>query len=330
MDIDFGRDPSSALTMPRSGSSSGSVQRLTSFGAWKDFVRDHFPWLEHRHHGEGPFAAEVRIGHCAGASLSTIHAGASEVIRTRQLADAAETGSIKLLWQRSGSLEVEQDGRRCVLTGGEVAVCDTTRPYRILLAERTSFLVLMLDHQAIPGWQRLSSQVCGLRLVDCASTRGALGALTTLAGLSNESLFVEGDPVLRALRWMLGAALERSSSQADADDADDVRLARARRYIERNVGDPGLSADKLAAAMCMSRRSLYVLFGRQGLTPARVIKELRLERAFQELHGARRRQRHIIDVAFDLGFSDYATFSRLFKARFGVSPSVYRKQGTRS
>lgn len=326
MNIDITRRPPlPTVAAPRCAT--GGSQRLSNFRSWKDFVHDNFPWLEHRDHSDGGFKAEVRAGYCSGASLSAIHADASEVIRTRQLADAAEVGYIKLLWQRSGSLKIEQDGRRCVLAAGEVAVCDTTRPYRVLLSERTSFLVLMLDHQAMPGWRQLSQQVCGTRLVDCASTRGAFGALLTLVDLSDDRFRTEGDPVVRAVRWMLGAALQHSVGRLPGEGADDARIAQARRHIERHIDDPGLDADTLAAALCMSRRSLYTLLGRQGQTPTRMINELRLDQAFQQLQGVGPRQCKITELAFDLGFSDYATFSRLFKARFGVSPNEHRQRG---
>ena len=36
--------------------------------------------------------------------------------------------------------------------------------------------------------------------------------------------------------------------------------------------------------------------------------------------------RGILDIALDYGFTDSATFSRAFKAAFGVSPSEWRQR----
>ena len=38
------------------------------------------------------------------------------------------------------------------------------------------------------------------------------------------------------------------------------------------------------------------------------------------------RNRTIADIAYRFGFSDQAQFSRLFKARFGQTPSEYRSR----
>lgn len=80
----------------------------------------------------------------------------------------------------------------------------------------------------------------------------------------------------------------------------------------------------LAAALCMSRRSLYMLFKEYRLTPAKMIHDIRLEQSRYSLGDAKQQNRKITDIAFDHGFGDYATFSRLFKAQYGVTPSEYR------
>lgn len=325
IETDSGRQP--ALPAVHLNAEESESRHLTGFRSWQDFVHDHFPWLEHRDRSYGSFRACVRTHRCAGAVLSTIRAGASEVIRTQRLAEASDIGYIKLMWQRSGKLYVEQDGRRCVLGAGEVAVCDTTRPYRVILADGTSFAVLMLDHDAIPGWHSLSQRVCGTRLADGASTRGALGALAALMELPGEVVRSEGEPVLRAARWMLASALQRSNGHVLDSGSEDARFNHAKRYILEHLGDPELNVDMLAPALCMSRRSLYSLFSSQCVTPTKLINNLRLDQAFQQLQNEKPRQRKITDIAFDLGFSEYATFSRLFKARFGVCPNEHRMRG---
>ncbi len=317
--------PRTAVRDVQTSRSEVEAQHLVGFRPWKDFVHDNFPWLEHRDHSCGDFRAQVRAYRCSGAVLSSIRASASEVIRTRQLAEASDIGYIKLMWQRSGELHVEQDGRRCTLSAGQVAVCDTTRPYRVILAGSASFAVLMLAHDGIPGWQGMSQQVCGTRLVDSASTRGALGALTTLMELPGEVVRSEGEPVLRAVRWMLSAALQRSNGRGLDYASEDARLDQVRRHILEHIGDPTLNVNTLASALCMSRRSLYSLFSGQLVTPTKLINDLRLDQAFQQLESTKSRPRKITDIAFDLGFSDYATFSRLFKARFGVCPNAHRR-----
>lgn len=132
-----------------------------------------------------------------------------------------------------------------------------------------------------------------------------------------------GDVVLKAVRWILSSVLHRSACVPDAGQRSEG-LEKAERHILERLGDPGLDANALAKSLCMSRRALYLLFQKHKLTPARMIQDLRLERCKQALGDPLNRHRKITDIAYDHGFSDYATFSRVFKAHCGVAPSDYR------
>lgn len=111
------------------------TERVTTFGKWKDFVHDNFPWLEHRNHSAGLFEAEVSAHRFGCGELSTIRANASEVIRTRHLSEVAEDAHIKLMWQIQGSVHLEQDSRQCVLD--PVRPQCAIRPGPIALDSRT-------------------------------------------------------------------------------------------------------------------------------------------------------------------------------------------------
>lgn len=74
----------------------------------------------------------------------------------------------------------------------------------------------------------------------------------------------------------------------------------------------------------MSRRALFLLFEKHGLTPTRVIRDLRLDHCRRLLLDARHRRRKITDIAMDFGFASACTFSRQFKDRFGISAMELR------
>jgi transcriptional regulator GlxA family with amidase domain len=54
------------------------------------------------------------------------------------------------------------------------------------------------------------------------------------------------------------------------------------------------------------------------------VNELRLQRAFAVLSKAHSRGRPISDIAWQAGFSDISHFNRLFRSRFGDTPSGIR------
>lgn len=99
-----------------------------------------------------------------------------------------------------------------------------------------------------------------------------------------------------------------------------VRLDKALAVIMRRIREPGLRPEAVAAAVCMSRRSLYMLFKEHGLTPKQTIYDLRLERCKRALSDPSQHSRKIIDIAEEFGFGDVSTFSRLFKRRYGITP----------
>lgn len=296
---------------------------VNGFGHWKDFVHDNFPWLEHRDHTCGDFHAEVSAYRFGDGALTTISAGASEVIRTRHLSEASEEGFIKLMWQMSGGLQLEQDDRRCLIQPGQATVCDTARPYRIRLSDNAHFAVLMLPHSACPGWEHISRRICGEPVRDGCTMRAALGALMALTSLPAGE-HADTATGFQAVQWMLSASLHGSASDLGGVAFQNPRLNKAQRHIIEHIGDPELDANSLARVLCMSRRSLYMLFKEYRLTPAKLIHDIRLEQSLKVLGDPQQQHRKITDIAFDHGFGDYATFSRLFKSQYGVAPSEYR------
>jgi len=305
------------------------VTEVREFRQWKDFVNANFPWLEHRQHGDGGFEARVSAWHFSGGSFAIIEAAPSEVIRTRQLADRAETGQIKLLWQLAGSMQVEQDGRSTTLAAGQAAACDTTRPYRCRLHEGAHFAVLMLPHATCPGWERISLSMCGRALGERSNLRAAFGALLALGNARQDDRDGDDDTLAHAVQSLITSALHHCAAELGLNGEASPRLRRAERYILEHLGDPGLDPDHLATALCMSRRSLYSLFKDHQLTPSKLIHDLRLERSRIALNDPNGRHRKITDIAFDHGFSDYATFSRRFKSHYGLTPSEFRQRQRR-
>lgn len=300
---------------------------ISSLGQWKDYVREHFPWLEisggSRSSG---FCAEVNSLSLGTSALATIRSSETEVHRTRQLAERADAGYVKLMWQLSGSMEIEQDKRRSVLASGESTVCDTGRPYRVSVMENSEFAVLTLPYGALPGWEQISQRVCGSLLQDKVTSSVALSALLTLSKTSCSANTEGSDDALRAVQWMLTASLRRAALRESSAEPTDQRFSKAQNYVLAHLSDPSLDAEELASALHMSRRSLYMLFKEYRMTPGRMIHDLRLEYCHKALSDLSQQHRSITDIAFESGFQDSASFSRLFKSQYGVSPSEFRRK----
>lgn len=101
-------------------------------------------------------------------------------------------------------------------------------------------------------------------------------------------------------------------------------LDRVNRAIDLIVADltRPLKLDDIARAAKLSPFHFHRVFaGVVGETPAAFVKRLRLEKAITIMvHNPGRALTH---VALDAGFNSQTDFSRCFKQRFGVPPSVF-------
>lgn len=299
-------------------------QPLHGFGPWQDFVTANFPWLDLSSERRSEFDACAGIRTYGPRSISTIAANECRVTRPERAARRSDVGYLKLMWQRSGRMLVEQDGTSTQLQRGMATICDTGRPYRLWLAEDTSLLILTMPYSAIPGWEKISQKVCATALEDRTTLKAAVSAAMSLLHDPEDIDPSGADSVLQAIQWMLSASLHRAVSPVKTSPA--VKLDRVHQHILTHIDDPDLSPDELASALHISRRTLYQLFKEKDVTPSRFIRDVRLDAVCKALASPRNAHRSIFDIALDHGFTDSASFSRMFKAAFGMAPSDWRMQ----
>jgi AraC-like DNA-binding protein len=106
-----------------------------------------------------------------------------------------------------------------------------------------------------------------------------------------------------------------------------LKAARRRAIlaeIARRCGDPALDIDSIASQEGLSRRSVERLLGETGKSFTEHLTERRLERAYAMLIDPALSCRRIIDIALAAGFGDVSHFNRLFRRRFGETPSSAR------
>jgi transcriptional regulator GlxA family with amidase domain len=130
------------------------------------------------------------------------------------------------------------------------------------------------------------------------------------------------------------AALEVLATRlANALDVNDWETPEARRhaqlttvkaFIQRHLGDAGLSPAGVAAAHHMSLRSLQQLFHDEGLTVAGWIRKQRLEGCRHDLSDPALVARPVAAIAARWGFPSPGDFSRSFRAMYGLPPAEYR------
>lgn len=106
---------------------------------------------------------------------------------------------------------------------------------------------------------------------------------------------------------------------------DQTLLDRMVEAIDKHIGDPAFEVSELARELNMSRSSFYTkIKSLTGMTPKEFIQDHRIKRAAALL---RERPDMLVNEISDLlGFASTVSFSRSFKAHFGISPTQFRKE----
>ncbi len=158
-----------------------------------------------------------------------------------------------------------------------------------------------------------------LRLLD--------GYLRSLASLE-EPPSAELGPIIGVHLLDLAAATLGPTAEASEILAKrGVKAARVQAIlaeIARHFSDPDFELDGVACALGLSRRYVQQLLKETGKSFTEHLVERRLERCFAMLNDRRCLHLAIIDIAFAAGFGDVSHFNRLFRRRFGQTPSGVR------
>lgn len=134
---------------------------------------------------------------------------------------------------------------------------------------------------------------------------------------------------LTILEAVLSSASDPAGVWDGGESPDPRRLAlftAAQRYIDRHLAHPSLDAATITQALGCSRSTLYRAFADRGLGISGYIREQRLQR-FRALLQRAHPAIPIADLAARCGLYDAPNLSRLFRARFGMSPSEFRAGG---
>jgi AraC-like DNA-binding protein len=101
---------------------------------------------------------------------------------------------------------------------------------------------------------------------------------------------------------------------------------RVKAFVRQRLRDSSLSIDDIAQTFNCTKRYLHKVFSEDERSLNQYIWELRLDRCSQDLASAELLDCSITRIAYLWGFRSPTHFSRVFRQRFGVSPSAYRSR----
>ncbi len=100
-------------------------------------------------------------------------------------------------------------------------------------------------------------------------------------------------------------------------------LFRLFELFDKNLNSPDFKSKSLYAALGWSKSQVYrKLNSLTGMAPNQFIQEVRLRQSLQRI---KKGDQTIAEVAYNSGFNSPTYFTKVFRKRFGISPSYFSK-----
>jgi AraC-like DNA-binding protein len=128
----------------------------------------------------------------------------------------------------------------------------------------------------------------------------------------------QGNPVL--MQEMEKLSLEYIIRMGDQD-----LMGKLRKTFLEQLPNGGADQERVASALHMSARTLHRKLRDEGTSYRKQLDEVRCELSLQYMA---HEKLSILDIAFQLGFSNCSNFARAFKRWVGKSPNEYRASAT--
>jgi len=303
--------------------STSEVVSARAFEYWRDLICDTFVQLAAAPVGDRSFVGRIDHARFGGLEVSTVRAGAQRVRRTPGLIARSSEAFLLASIQTAGRGLVIQDGRSAALTPGSMAFYDSTRPYTLHFDDAFEQIVVQVpldDALAVAGTRRpyeATAQVLG--------RHGAGGAVAEF--FRSLTIAQQNDPsgvtdLADAARLLLASALSHASGGRAADGGLRLLREQAVSHLRRHLTDPHLDADAVAAALHVSRRTLFRAFAGDADGVMGLLRRMRVERAQRLLRHSPTTP--VRAIAADCGFAGEVQFHRTFRALTGSTPAGFR------
>ncbi|MCA2012308.1 helix-turn-helix domain-containing protein [Cereibacter sphaeroides] len=296
------------------------------FAYWREAVCSSYVPLDcataepHRFHG--------RIDLTRREVLSSSQVSGSNQTVSRRLHSASmgedETFLVSLQLKRTGFLE--QDGRLARLEPGDFALYSSSSRYRLTLPD--DFAQLVLQFPRADFLARLPSAE-GLTAVTAPRT-GGFGAIARellprlVEALETTPSQAQHSAQQTIIDLLVAAFASMMPERVTLHSHDQLVLLRARSYIARNLSDPALDREAVARDAGLSVRRLNEIFQADHSSLSRDIAQARINRVAADLANPLYAKRSVSEIAFANGVTNFQSFSRLFRAKMGQTPSEYR------
>ena len=262
-----------------------------------------------------------------GEGLELIEYASEDVVAVRSpercRIDGCDDVTIDLM-RRSTNTWMDHGGMNRV-KAGDLYLVDYAKPSEVRRGRHCTVGLTMS--------RRLARDVLGADIAPRAGMKFAASGLARVLCHHLQATFDEAGGMAvaeraaaaKAAKDMALALLQAThEGMADPDRFAQGFHRAALGLIDRECGDPNLTPERVAVVLGCSRASLYRAFASHGESVSAAIWQARLERARGMLRSPEGIGLLVSEIAALSGFREMANFTRMFKRRYGMTPSDAR------
>ena len=305
---------------------SADADPATNAAAWGRALETFFEIEPLPTDGRDSFSAEIESYAMGPILFGRARAGGQRFRRTS--ATIARSGVDHMIVQLyvDGGFDGTAGVSPVSVQAGDICVFDLAQTLETI-ATPFENLTLVVPHAMI-DWRLPRPDILhGLVLPRESALAGLLGRhFQTLFALAPRMTVEESHAVAEATVGLIVACMRGEVERRDLalGGTAAASLIRVRLYIEKNLTSADLSAESVANHFGMSRSSLYRLFASLGGI-AEYIRARRLHRALFDLATPDTRGARVSEVARRWKLGTETSFTRAFKAAYGITPSAARE-----
>jgi AraC-like DNA-binding protein len=295
---------------------------------WGRISSSYFGNLDIDCDGDSPLDAELSAYDIGSLRVVRIDATAHGVRRDSTRTELPTDDLYKLVLQLQGHAEIRQNERAFRLKPGDWSLYDPRVPYSFTNLDCTALLIVLIPRKQLKGFRPPSlhtSEAHGSSILGMSTMFGSFlkSMSEQLPTLPNGIAQPLSETVLGLLTSTMAVYQE---GHVERPPLPSVLMARVRQYIQTHLTEPDLSIERIALEMRCSKRYLHRVFEEADCSLDRYIWQARLDRCHAALGSPGAMRKSIAEIAFACGFNSSAHFCRMFKQRFGLSPSEFRRQ----
>jgi AraC-like DNA-binding protein len=307
--------------------STDSIAPDLRLNAYRRFIGDVLQQCNMDYTSDGDFWAKVSWGRYGEISIGKINASKRKGIRSPELAKDTRDG-VTMSIACHGRYNLNQARREILLQTGEADFFHNCLPGTFEADEGGEYWVITLPAKVLAPSVGDSSSLVGKRIgaekPQLRLLAAYLNAVYRTHGLDDAATkAVIGTQVADMVIASVGCIDEAAQENANRG----IRAARFRLVMDEirsRHSEPMLNGDRIARALGLSTRYIQQLFEENGRTLSAEIINERLKAARTQLADPVRDGDKISDIAYRCGFSDLSHFNRVFRQKYGDTPSAIR------